>query len=64
MDPAEKPPILRRPNRLPRLLGLIGLLLAVICLGAALTGFSRNQEKRPDPTMTGVEAPLERAAQG
>lgn len=40
------------------------LLLAVICLGAALTGFSRNQEKRPDPTMTGVEAPLERAAQG
>ncbi|WP_312143782.1 hypothetical protein [Brevundimonas sp.] len=64
MDPADKPPILRQPNRLLRLLGLIGLLLVLIYLGAALTGFFRNQEKRPDPTMTGVEAPLERAADG
>lgn len=62
MDPADKPPILRQPNRLLRLLGLIGVLLVLIYLGAALTGFLRNQEKRPDPTMTAAEAPLERAA--
>lgn len=60
MKPADKPPVLRNPRRLLRFTGLL-LLLLLVYLGTALTGFLRNQEKRPDPRMTGAEAPLERA---
>lgn len=62
MKSADKPPVLRHPRRLLRFAGLLLLLLGLVYLGAALTGFLRNQEKRPDPRMTGAEAPLERAA--
>ena len=61
MKPADKPPVLRNPRRLLRFTGLLLLLLLLVYLGTALTGFLRNQEKRPDPRMTGAEAPLERA---
>jgi len=37
------------------------VLLVLVYAATALTGFLRNQEKRPDPRMTGAEAPLERA---
>lgn len=60
MKPADKPAVLRNPRRLLRFAGLLLLLLALVYLGAALTGFLRNQEKQPDPRMTGAEAPLER----
>lgn len=60
MKPADKRPVLRNPRRLLRFTGLL-LLLLLVYLGTALTGFLRNQEKRPDPRMTGAEAPLERA---
>ncbi len=62
MKPADKPSVLRNPRRLLRFVGLLLLLLALVYLGAALTGFLRNQEKQPDPRMTGAEAPLERGA--
>lgn len=62
MKSADKPPVLRNPKRLLQFGGLILLLLALVYLGTALTGFLRNQEKQPDPRMTGAEAPLERAA--
>lgn len=58
---SDKPPVLRNPRRLLHFAGLLLLLLALVYMGTALTGFLRNQEKRPDPRMTGVEAPLERA---
>lgn len=61
MKPADKPPVMRDPQRLLRFAGLLLLLLGVVYLGTALTGFLRNQEKRPDPRITGAEAPLERA---
>jgi hypothetical protein len=61
MKPADKPPVLRNPRRLLRFAGLLLLFLVLIYLGTALTGFLRNQEKRPDPRMTGAETPLERA---
>lgn len=61
MKPADKPLVMRDPQRLLRFAGLLLLLLGVVYLGTALTGFLRNQEKRPDPRMTGAEAPLERA---
>ena len=62
MKTADKPPVLRNPRRLLRFAGLLLLLMFVLYLGTALTGFLRNQEKRPDPRMTGAEAPLERVA--
>lgn len=62
MKTADKPPVLRNPRRLLRFAGLLLLLMFVLYLGTALTGFLRNQEKQPDPRMTGAEAPLERAA--
>jgi hypothetical protein len=62
MKSADKPPVLRNPGRLLQFGGLLLLLLALVYLATALTGFLRNQEKRPDPRMTGAEAPLERAA--
>ncbi len=61
MKSADKPPVLRNPRRLLQFGGLLLLLLALVYLATALTGFLRNQEKRPDPRMTGAEAPLERA---
>jgi len=61
MKSADKPPVLRNPKRLVQFGGVLLLLLAFVYLGTALTGFLRNQEKRPDPRMTGAEAPLERA---
>lgn len=62
MKSADKPAVLRNPRRLLKFAGLLLLLLALVYIGTALTGFLRNQEKRPDPRMTGAEAPLERAA--
>lgn len=62
MKSADKPPVLRNPRRLLQFAGVLLLLLALIYVGTAATGFLRNQEKRPDPRMTGAEAPLERAA--
>lgn len=62
MKTADKPPVLRNPRRLLRFAGLLLLLMFLLYLGTALTGFLRNQEKQPDPRMTGAEAPLERAA--
>lgn len=57
----NKPSILRRPHRLLMVLGLILVLLFVIYLATAATGFLRTETKVPDPRMTGTEAPLERA---
>lgn len=62
MKSADKPPVLRNPRRLLQFAGLLLLLLALIYIGTALTGFLRNQEKQPDPRMTGAEAPAERAS--
>lgn len=62
MKSADKPAVLRNPRRLLKFAGLLLLLLALVYIGTALTGFLRNQEKRPDPRMTGAEVPLERAA--
>ena len=62
MKSADKPPVLRNPGRLLQFGGLLLLLLSLVYLDTALTGFLRNQERRPDPRMTGAEAPLERAA--
>lgn len=62
MKSADKPAVLRNPRRLLKFAGLLLLLLALVYIGTALTGFLRNQEMRPDPRMTGAEAPLERAA--
>ena len=58
---ADKPPILRQPRRLLKLAAVIFVLLLLVYVGTALTGFLRNQEKAPDPRMTGDETPLERA---
>ncbi len=57
----EKPPILRQPRRLLRIVGAILALLFVVYLATAATGFLRTQTKVPDPRMMGTEAPLERA---
>ncbi|MFS0740612.1 hypothetical protein ABC365_08385 [Brevundimonas sp. 3P9-tot-E] len=56
----EKPPILRRPRRLLILVGVLLVLLFIVYLATAATGFLRTETKVPDPRMTGVEAPLER----
>lgn len=57
-----RPPVLRNPRRLLQFAGALLALLVLIYAATAATGFLRNQEKRPDPRMTGAEAPLERSA--
>jgi len=61
MKDADKPAVLRQPRRLLKMAAALLVLLVVVYAATALTGFLRNQEKRPDPRMTGAEAPLERA---
>ena len=60
MEDADKPKILRQPRRLLRVAAVLFVLLLLVYIATALTGFLRNQET-PAPRMTGAEAPLERA---
>ena len=62
MKSADKPAVLRNPRRLLKFAGLLLLLLALVYIRTAFSVLLTNQEKRPDPRMTGAEAPLERAA--
>lgn len=62
MRDVDKPPILRQPRRLLRLLIVLLVVLGIVYAATALTGFLRNQSKDPDPRMTGAEAPLEPSA--
>jgi len=62
VEHADKPKILRQPRRLLRVAAVLFVLLLLVYIATALTGFLRNQEKTPEPRMTGAEAPFERAA--
>lgn len=62
MRDVDKPPVLRQPRRLLRLLLVLFVVLGIVYAATALTGFLRNQTKDPDPRMTGAEAPLEPSA--
>lgn len=57
----ERPRLLRRPRQLLMTVGALLVLLVVVYLATAATGFLRTQTKAPDPRMTGTQAPLERA---